>query len=123
MILGAYIEALAVGPDLGDEVSLHCNTVRGGEQSALSLWSWLALENAKDDRNCNSIALTHHSDLRYVSISYCFYGRGEKMDSRLRRSVLRTALRASVGSQARLGVNFRPLPPEDSWAFISSCYQ
>ena len=34
-------------------------------------------------------------------------GRGEKMDSRLRRSVLRTALRASVGSQARLGANFR----------------
>jgi hypothetical protein len=38
-------------------------------------------------------------------------GRGEKMDSRLRRSVLRTALRASVGA-ARLGVNLRPLPPE-----------
>ncbi len=41
-------------------------------------------------------------------------GRGEKMDSRLRHSVLRTALRASVGSQARLGANFRPLPPEYS---------
>ena len=38
-------------------------------------------------------------------------GRGEKMDSRLRRSGLRPALRASVGA-ARLGVNFRPLPPE-----------
>jgi len=40
-------------------------------------------------------------------------GRGEKMDSRLRRSVLRTAQRASVGA-SRLGVNFRPLPPEGS---------
>jgi len=37
--LGAYIEALVVGPDLGAEVWLHCNTVRGCEQSALSLWS------------------------------------------------------------------------------------
>ncbi len=27
------------------------------------------------------------------------------------------ALRASVGSQARLGVNFRPLPPEDRAPF------
>ena len=70
---------LTVGPDLGDEVWLHCNTVRGGEQSALSLWSWLVLENAKDDRKCNSSALTRHRDLRYVSISYCFYGRGEKI--------------------------------------------
>jgi len=34
------------------------------------------------------------------------------MDSRLRRSVLRTALHASVGSQTRLGANLRPLPPE-----------
>ena len=34
------------------------------------------------------------------------FGRGEKMDSRLRRSGLRPALRASVGSQARLGANF-----------------
>ena len=33
------------------------------------------------------------------------------MDSWLRHSVLRTALRASVGA-ARLGVNLRPLPPE-----------
>ncbi len=41
------------------------------------------------------------------------------MDSRLRRSVLRTALRASVGSQARLGVNFGPLPPEGSHTFVS----
>ena len=37
-------------------------------------------------------------------------GLGERMDSRLRRSVLRTALRASVGA-ARLGVNLGPLPP------------
>ena len=73
-------------------------------------------------------------------------GRGEKMDSRLCRSVLRTALRASVVAlraprcdSDRLGailtlkgacgvqnagrfVNFRPLPPEGIWAFISSCY-
>jgi len=33
------------------------------------------------------------------------------MDSRYRRSALRAALRASV-SAARLGANFRPLPPE-----------
>ena len=38
-------------------------------------------------------------------------GRGERMDSRLRRSGLRPALRASVGA-ARLGVNLRLLPPE-----------
>ncbi len=40
-------------------------------------------------------------------------GLGEKMGSWLRRSVLRTALRASVVASL-LGVNFRPLPPEYS---------
>ncbi len=44
---------------------------------------------------------------------------GEKMDSWLRHSVLRTALRASVGA-ARLGMNLRPLPPEDSRVVISN---
>ncbi len=32
------------------------------------------------------------------------------------------ALCTSVGSQARLGANFRPLPPEGISAFISNCY-
>jgi hypothetical protein len=38
--------------------------------------------------------------------------RGEKIDSRMRRLVLSAALRASVGSRARLGSNFRPLLPK-----------
>ena len=64
-------------------------------------------------------------------------GRGEKIASRHCRSVLRTAddhahpahnpagelamlvRRASVGSQARLGVNLRPLPPEGSASVVS----
>jgi len=40
-------------------------------------------------------------------------GRGEKMDSRLRRSVLRTALRASVGA-VRLGANRTHSAPRHS---------
>jgi len=43
------------------------------------------------------------------------------MDSRLRHSGLRPALRASVGA-ARLGVNLRPLPPEGG-ASVESPYQ
>ncbi len=45
-------------------------------------------------------------------------GRSGKVDSRLcRRSGLRAALRASVGA-ARLGADFRPLPPEGIWTVI-----
>lgn len=79
MFQEAYIETFLVESDPDDEVWRACNTGHISGLSALSLRLWIVLANADDDQKCNSIALMTQDCFEYMSVTYCFYGRGEKI--------------------------------------------
>ena len=79
MFQEAYFKTFSVESDLDDEVCRACDTGHISGQSELSLRLWIVLDNAGDDQNCNSIALKSQSCFEYMPVTYCFYGRGEKI--------------------------------------------